>query len=156
MLPYSCYHSSFLFMGSRVLLKILPCALSTNPLSVQSFKAYHDYNDTIVTWLVSLTAPSRCSSLNNFATGMTENIYLTVLYYCLRMIVDAPWYVPNTVIWKDFQIPTVKGENRCYSSQYSAWLSAHLNGLAVHLMELPDIRRERRHLPNDLPTRLLV
>jgi hypothetical protein len=27
-----------------------------------------------------------------------------------RMIVDAPWYVPNTVIKRDLQIPTVKEE----------------------------------------------
>jgi hypothetical protein len=25
----------------------------------------------------------------------------------LRMIVDAPWYVPNTLIWRDLQIPSV-------------------------------------------------
>jgi hypothetical protein len=55
------------------------------------------------------------------------------------MIVDAPWYVPNTVI-------------RRYSSQYSARISAHPNDLVVNLMELPDNRRLRRHLPNDLPT----
>jgi hypothetical protein len=28
------------------------------------------------------------------------------------MIVDTPWYVPNTVIRKDLQIPTVKEEIR--------------------------------------------
>jgi hypothetical protein len=45
------------------------------------------------------------------------------------MIVDAPWYVPNTVIRRDLQIPTVKEEIRRYSSQYSARLSAHTNDL---------------------------
>jgi hypothetical protein len=34
------------------------------------------------------------------------------------LIVDAPWYVPNTVIRRDLQIPTVKEEIRRYSSQY--------------------------------------
>jgi hypothetical protein len=43
----------------------------------------------------------------------------------LRMIVDAPWYVPNTVIGRDLQTPTVKVEIRRYSSQYRARLSAH-------------------------------
>jgi hypothetical protein len=71
----------------------------------------------------------------------------------LRMIVDAPCYVPNTVIRRDLQIPTVKEEIRRYSSQYSARLSVHPNDLIVNLMELPDNRRLRRHLPNDLPTR---
>jgi hypothetical protein len=46
----------------------------------------------------------------------------------LRMIVDAPWYVPNTVIRRGLQIPTVKEEIRSYSSQYSARPSAHPNG----------------------------
>jgi hypothetical protein len=74
----------------------------------------------------------------------------------LRMIVDAPWYVPNTVIRRDPQTPTVKEEICRYSSQYSARLSAHPNDLIVNLMELPDNRRLRRHLPNDLPTRFPV
>jgi hypothetical protein len=73
----------------------------------------------------------------------------------LRMIVDAPWYVPNTVIRRDLQIPTVKEEIRRYSFQYSARLSAHPNDLIVNL-ELPDNRGLRRHLPNDLLTRFLV
>jgi hypothetical protein len=74
----------------------------------------------------------------------------------LGMIVDAPWYVPNTVIQRDLQTPTVKEEIRCYSSQYSARLSAHPNDLIVNLTELPDNRWLQRHLSNDLPTRFLV
>jgi hypothetical protein len=74
----------------------------------------------------------------------------------LRMIVDAPWYVPNTVIRRGLQTPTVKEEIRRYSSQYSARLSAHPNDLIINRMELPDNRRLRRHLSNDLPTRFLV
>jgi hypothetical protein len=65
-----------------------------------------------------------------------------------RMIVDALWYVPNTVIRRDLQIPTVKEEIQRYSSQYSASLSPHPNDLIAN-MELPDNRRLRRHLPND-------
>jgi hypothetical protein len=72
------------------------------------------------------------------------------------MIVDAPWYMPNTVIRRDLETPTVKEEIRRYSSQYSARLSAHPNDLIVNLIELPDNTRFRRHLPNDLPTRFLV
>jgi hypothetical protein len=70
----------------------------------------------------------------------------------LRMVVDAPWYVPNTVIRRDLRLPTVKEEIRRYSSQYSDRLSTHTN----NLIQLPDNRRLRRHLPNDLPTRFLV
>jgi hypothetical protein len=72
------------------------------------------------------------------------------------MIVDAPWYVPNTVIRRDLQIQTVKEEIRRYSSQYSARLNTHANDPIVNLIELPDTRRLRRHLPNELPTRFLV
>jgi hypothetical protein len=61
------------------------------------------------------------------------------------MIVDAPWYVPDTVIRRDLQTPTVKEEIRRYSSQYSA-----------RLMELPDNRRLRKQLSNELPTTFLV
>jgi hypothetical protein len=70
--------------------------------------------------------------------------------------VDAPWYAPNTVIRRDLQIPTVREEICHYSSQYSARLSTHPNDLIVNLIELPDNRRLRRHLPNDLLTRFLV
>jgi hypothetical protein len=93
-----------------------------------------------------------------WGTASTYNIEILERFQskALCMIVDAPWYVPNTVIRRDLQIPTVKEEIRRYSSQYSARLSAHPNDLIGNLMELPDNRRLRRHLPNDLPTRLLV
>jgi hypothetical protein len=58
----------------------------------------------------------------------------------LHTIVDAPWYMPNTVIRRDLQIPMVKEEIQRYSSQYSARLSAHQNDLIANLMELPDNR----------------
>jgi hypothetical protein len=74
----------------------------------------------------------------------------------LRMIVDAPWYVPNMIIRRDLQIPTDKEEICRYSSQYSARLSTHPNGIVVNLTELPDNRRLQIHLSNDLPTRFLV
>jgi hypothetical protein len=56
----------------------------------------------------------------------------------LLMIVDALRYVPNTVIRRDLQTPTVKQEIHCYSSQYSASLSAYPNGLVVNLMVQPN------------------
>jgi hypothetical protein len=55
----------------------------------------------------------------------------------LLMIVDALWYVPNTVIRRDLHIQTVKEENRRYNSQYGARLSAHPNDLTVNFIELP-------------------
>jgi hypothetical protein len=58
----------------------------------------------------------------------------------LRIIVNAPWYVPNMVIRRVLQIPAVKEEIQRYSSQYSARLSAHPNDLVANVMEPPDNR----------------
>jgi hypothetical protein len=93
-----------------------------------------------------------------WGTASTSNIEILEHFQskALRMIVDAPWYVPNTVIRRDLQIPTVKEEIRRYSSQYSARLSAHTNDLIVNLIELPDNRWLRRLLLYDLPTRFPV
>jgi hypothetical protein len=52
----------------------------------------------------------------------------------LRMIVDVSWYVPHKIVWTDFQTLSAKEELRQYSSQYSARLSVHSNGLVVNLM----------------------
>jgi hypothetical protein len=91
-------------------------------------------------------------------TASTSNIEILERFQskALRIIVDAPWYVPNTHIRRDLQLTSVKEEIRRYSSQYSARLSTHPSDLIVTLMELPGNRRLRRHLPNDLPTRFLV
>jgi hypothetical protein len=45
----------------------------------------------------------------------------------LRMIVDAPWCVPNMVIRRELQTPTVKEETHRYGSQYRDRLSVHPN-----------------------------
>jgi hypothetical protein len=88
----------------------------------------------------------------------TSNIEILECFQskALHMVVDTPWYVPNTVIQRDLQTPTVKEEIRRYSSQYNARLSAHPNGLTVNLMKQPENRPLQRHLPNDLPTRFLL
>jgi hypothetical protein len=49
----------------------------------------------------------------------------------LCIIVDAPWYVLNMVIWRDLHTPTVKEEISHYNSQYSASLSGHPSYLVV-------------------------
>jgi hypothetical protein len=93
-----------------------------------------------------------------WGTVSTSNIEILECFQskALRMTMDAPWYVQNTVIRRDLQIPTVKEEIRRYSSQYSARLSTHPNDLIVNITVLPDNRRLRRHLPNALPTRFPV
>jgi hypothetical protein len=80
-----------------------------------------------------------------WGTASTSNIEILERFQlkALRMILDAPWHVPNKFIRRDLQIPTVKGEIRRYISQYSARLNAHPNDLIVNLMQLPDNRRLR-------------
>jgi hypothetical protein len=63
----------------------------------------------------------------------------------LRMITDAPWYVPNMVLRQDLQITSVKEENRRFRTQYSDRLYTHSNNLTVHLTAPPDHRRLRRN-----------
>jgi hypothetical protein len=72
------------------------------------------------------------------------------------MIVDAPWYVPNTLIRRDLQIPSVKKKISHYSSHYSALLTAHPNDILLTFLEQPEHKRLPRHMPNDLPTRFMV
>jgi hypothetical protein len=93
--------------------------------------------------------------VKQLGTASTSNIEILEFFQSqvLGMIVDASWYVPNVVVLRDLQTPTVKVEIRHYSSQYNARLSIHSNDLVVNLMAQPNNRRLRRHLSSDLPTR---
>jgi len=71
----------------------------------------------------------------------------------LRIITDAPRYVPNTVIKIDPQIPTVKQEARKFSAKYRKRLDTHPNNLANTLFqEQFGTRRLKRLFPADLVT----
>jgi hypothetical protein len=93
-----------------------------------------------------------------WGAASTSNIEILERFQwkALRVIADAPRCVPNTLIRRDLQIPSVKGAISRYSSHYSARLTAHQNGLLLTLLETPEHRRLRRHLPNGLPTRFMV
>jgi hypothetical protein len=93
-----------------------------------------------------------------WGTASTSNIEVLERFQstALRTIVDESWYVPNTLIRRDLQIPSVKEEISRYSSHYSARLTAHPNDTLVTLLETPEHRRLRRYLPNDLATRFMV
>jgi hypothetical protein len=90
-----------------------------------------------------------------WGTASTSNIEILQHFQskALSMITDAPWYVPNTVIQKDLQIPRVEHEISRYSYHYSKRLSVHPNELTLNLHELPGTRRLRKNMPIDLPTR---
>jgi hypothetical protein len=90
-----------------------------------------------------------------FGTASNSNIEILERFQSkvLRIIVDAPWYVSNSFIRRDFSCPTVVEEIRRYSSHYGDRLRTHPNHLAVNLLRLPDNRCLRRFLPTDLPDR---
>jgi hypothetical protein len=87
----------------------------------------------------TILKPIRTYGIQLWGTASTSSTEILERFQskALRMLVDAPWYVPNTFIRRDLQIPTVKEEIRCYSSQCSARLSAHSNDLIVNLIGLP-------------------
>jgi hypothetical protein len=53
----------------------------------------------------------------------------------LRIITDAPWFVPNAVIKRDLQISTVKQEAKRYSAIYRKRIGAHPNTLTHTLFQ---------------------
>jgi hypothetical protein len=72
----------------------------------------------------------------------------------LRIIVNAPWFVPNRIIAHDLQLKTVKFEIRDYYVNYNKRLENHPNALANHLLTKTNMqRRLKRHITYDLATR---
>lgn len=73
----------------------------------------------------------------------------------LRMIVDAPSFVPNSVIHHDIPLPTIQVEIEKYSMKYRQRLSDHPNPLATTLFTNNEIemRRLKRYTPEDLTHR---
>jgi hypothetical protein len=61
--------------------------------------------------------------------GTTSNSNIAILERfqskVLRLIVNAPWYVPNSDIRKDHRIPSVKEEISHFSSHYALRLHTH-------------------------------
>jgi hypothetical protein len=62
-----------------------------------------------------------------WGTASASNIEMLERFHskALRMIVDASWYVLNTLIRRNLQIPSVKEEISRYSSHYSVRLTEH-------------------------------
>jgi hypothetical protein len=91
--------------------------------------------------------------------GTTSNFNIEILERfqskVLRLIVNSPWYVTNSVIRKDLRIPTVKKEISRFSSHYDVRISVRPNELIASLTEPPVHKRLRRYWPHDLLTRFL-
>jgi hypothetical protein len=89
--------------------------------------------------------------------GTTSNSNIEILEHfqskVLRLIVDVPWYVSNSVISKDLQIPMVKEEISRFSSHYDVRISVHPSELIASLTEPPIHRCLCRYWPHDLLVR---
>jgi hypothetical protein len=73
----------------------------------------------------------------------------------LRIITDAPWYVPNTVIRRDLRVLPVRQEVRNHSITYRHRLDNHPNRLAKSLFPGPALNlRLKRFYHADLPSRI--
>lgn len=62
----------------------------------------------------------------------------------LRQITNAPWYIRNSNIHNDLNIPTIKDEINNYCSKYVSKLSQHSNPLAQELLLFSGHRRLKR------------
>jgi hypothetical protein len=72
----------------------------------------------------------------------------------LRIIVNAPWFVPNRIIAHDLEIITVKSETRDYYDTYNKRLENRPKALANHLSTNTNTqRRLKRYATYDLATR---
>jgi hypothetical protein len=71
----------------------------------------------------------------------------------LRSVVNAPWYVPNTLLHTGLQIPTVKAEITNFSIKYREKLTTYPNELTPALLEDEEPRRLKRFKPTELTTR---
>jgi hypothetical protein len=72
-----------------------------------------------------------------WGTASISNTERTELFQSkvLRIIVNAPWFVPNWDIQQDLKIPSVKEEMKNCSEKYLLRLSAHPNQLATDLLK---------------------
>jgi hypothetical protein len=88
----------------------------------------------------TILKPIRTYGIQLWVTDSTFNIEIVEHFQskALRIIVNAPWYVPNMVIQMDLQTPAAEEEIPSYSSQNIARLSAHPNELVVNLRKQPE------------------
>jgi hypothetical protein len=70
---------------------------------------------------------NKCNSYAEILTSILERFQSKAL----RMVADAPWYVPKVIIRQDLQILSVKEEIRRFSIHYSSRLQTHPNSLTV-------------------------
>jgi hypothetical protein len=103
----------------------------------------------------AILKPIRTYGVQLWGTASNSNIDILERFQSkvLRIITDAPWYVPNTMIRRDLQVLPVKQEVRNYSITYRHRLENQPNRLAKSLFPGPTLnRRLKRCHPADLQT----
>jgi hypothetical protein len=83
-------------------------------------------NNKLLTYKVILK-PIWTYGIQLWGTTSNSNIEILERFQSkvLRLIVDAPWYVSNSVIRNDLQVPTVKEEISRFSSNYNVRISKY-------------------------------
>jgi hypothetical protein len=101
-----------------------------------------------------------CCSLNLRAplwgSARTSNIETLQRFQntVLRVLVNAPWYVPNWLLQRDLNIPSVRDVITRLGARYCGRLRTHPNHLANILLEEDEKpRRLKRFKPADLTSR---
>ena len=74
-----------------------------------------------------------CGSASNSNIDILKGFHSRVL----RVITDAPWYVPNTVITRDLKLSSVRQKVHNYSVTYRHRLHDHPNRVAKSLFQGP-------------------
>lgn len=104
----------------------------------------------------SIIKPIWTYGIQLWGTASNSNIEILQRFQSkvLRIIVNAPWYVPNILIQRDLKMTSVKDEIKNFYMKYENRLSAHPNELAVNLLDTEnDFRRLKRFKPSDLSER---
>ena len=91
---------------------------------------------------IQICGCARQTHLNSFQTFQNK---------VLRNMVNAPWYIRNSDLHRDLEIPSVMEVVRKYAHKHRERLSQHVNAEASQLIvNQPAIRRLQRVIPTDL------
>lgn len=104
----------------------------------------------------SIITPIWTYGIQLWGTASVSNIEILQRFQnkVLRIIVDAPWYVPNNIIHQDLRVTSVQEEIQKFTKRYESRLEDHPNKLANKLMSnTGGIRRLKKFRPSDLSTR---
>jgi hypothetical protein len=109
----------------------------------RAHRAHHQERQIVsIQPLVTVTLcrwPCRVHTTRLWGTASNSNIDILERFQSkvLRIITDAPWYVPKTMIRRDLQVLPVRQEARNYSITYRHRLKNHPNMLAKSLLTGP-------------------